>query len=81
MSRLYKIEAEWDPEARVWVAQSEDVPGLVAEADSLPALFEKVRILVPELLELNRTLEPGQKDVRYQINAHYEETISAPVAS
>lgn len=63
------------------VAESEDVPGLVAEAESPPALFEKVRVLVPELLELNGGLEPGQNDVAYQIRAHYEETGSVPVAS
>ena len=35
------------------MAESEDVPGLVAEADSPNVLAQKLRTLIPELLELN----------------------------
>ena len=28
------IRADWDVEAQVWVATSDDVPGLVAEAET-----------------------------------------------
>jgi hypothetical protein len=38
---------------RPMVAESEDVPGLVAEADSPNVLAQKLRTLIPELLELN----------------------------
>ncbi len=41
------------PEARVYVATSDDVPGLVAEAATTDALHAKLAVLVPELLELN----------------------------
>jgi hypothetical protein len=34
---------------------------LVAEAESMNTLVEKVRVLLPELLELNGALEPGQE--------------------
>ena len=47
------IRAEWDSEAGVSVAESDDVPGLVTEADTLERLVERLRVLVPELLELN----------------------------
>ena len=50
---VYEIRAQWDSEAGVWVAESEDVPGLVAEADSPNGLIQKLRGLIPELLELN----------------------------
>ena len=50
---LYEVLAQWDTEAGVWVAESEDVPGLVAEADSPNVLVQKVKTLIPELLELN----------------------------
>ncbi len=43
----------WDQEAAVWVATSEDVPGLALESSSFDALVERVRIAVPELLALN----------------------------
>ena len=49
----YFIRAEWEAEAAVWVATSNDVPGLATEADTLEALAAKLRTLVPELLALN----------------------------
>lgn len=47
------VQMTWDKEACVWIAESEDVPGLVLESGSLDALIERVRFAVPELLELN----------------------------
>jgi len=56
MSKLkYKVNAFWDEKAQVWVAESESVLGLATEAETLEALTQKLRILVPELLQLNRT--------------------------
>jgi predicted RNase H-like HicB family nuclease len=60
---VYEIRAQWDSEAGVWVAESEDVPGFVAEADSPNVLVQKLRTLIPELLKLNgatsdRTVTP-----------------------
>ena len=49
------IKLTWDSEARVWIAESDDVPGLVLESGSFDALIERVRVTVPELLELNGT--------------------------
>ena len=49
----YRIKFIWDDEAAVWVATSQDVPGLVLESGSLDALIEKVSVAVPELIELN----------------------------
>jgi hypothetical protein len=47
------IKMTWDPDALVWVAESDDVPGLVLESGSFDALVERVKAAVPELLELN----------------------------
>ena len=47
------VRAQWDDEAGVWIATSEDVPGLVAEAASQDLLLDKLRIMIPELLALN----------------------------
>lgn len=49
----YIINFTWDSEANVWVATSDDVPGLVLESGSFDALLERTRITVPELLSLN----------------------------
>jgi len=56
VAATYTVRAEWDPEASVWVATSDDVPGLVTEADTIDALASKLRDMVPELLELNGVL-------------------------
>jgi hypothetical protein len=53
MSRAITIEARWDGEAGVWIATSNDVPGLVVEADTWPAMIEEVRLVLPDLLELS----------------------------
>lgn len=53
MNKPYFVRAEWDDEAAVWVASSDDVPGLVTEAATLEALDTKLRTMVPELLEAN----------------------------
>jgi hypothetical protein len=49
----YLINLVWDEDASVWVATSDDIPGLVLESGSLDALIERVRHAAPELLELN----------------------------
>ena len=56
------VHAEWDPEAGVYVATSDDVPGLVAEAATPSALQEKLNVLIPELLELNNVTVAGIGD-------------------
>ena len=50
------IRAEWDEEVRVWVATSDDVPGLATEAENIEDLIEKLKIMIPELLEVNGAL-------------------------
>ena len=49
----YKIRFVWDNDAAVWIATSQDIPGLVLECGSFDALLERVRYAVPELIELN----------------------------
>lgn len=53
MQKIYFVRAEWDDQARVWVATSDDVPGLATEAETLEALSLKLEVLIPELLDLN----------------------------
>lgn len=55
MKTEYVVNLQWDSDAAVWVATSEDVPGLVLESGSLDALAERLRSAVPELLALNGT--------------------------
>ena len=69
---VYEIRAQWDREAGVWVAESEDVPGLVAEADSPNVLAQKLRILIPELLELNGV--PSGRNASFHVLYQHEDS-------
>ena len=54
--RVLVVQATWDEEAQVWVAESDDVPGLVTEAATVEELARRLRTMVPELLTLNAHL-------------------------
>ncbi len=47
------VQAFWDAEARVYVASSEDIPGLATEAETLDRLVEKLKVMIPEVLDAN----------------------------
>ncbi len=49
-----KVQAFWDKDAEVWVATSEDLPGLVTEAETIEILTQKLRVMIPEIILLNR---------------------------
>ena len=75
-NREIKIKALWDAEAEVWVAVSDDVPGLVTEAETSAKLVRKLRILIPELLEANGLLnELGQEDIPFHLLSERTEII------
>ena len=50
-----KVSLTWDDEAYVWLASSADVPGLALESGSLDALIERVKVTIPDLLDLKGT--------------------------
>jgi hypothetical protein len=60
MDTPYLVRADWDEAAKVWVASSDDVPGLVTEAATVEALDTKLRSLVPQLLQANHCPVPGR---------------------
>lgn len=47
------VNVEYDPEAGVWFATSEDVRGLAVEGEDLDALAKNVLTALPTLIELN----------------------------
>jgi predicted RNase H-like HicB family nuclease len=61
------VNAFWDDEARVWVAESDDVPGLATGATTLESLLEKLEVIIPELLELNAPEVP-RGEVQFSLN-------------
>ena len=71
------VHAEWDPEAKVWVVTSDDVPGLITKADTVEALAEKLSVIIPELLEANGALAGAAvREVPINLIAHREHLVS-----
>jgi hypothetical protein len=58
------------------VALSDEVPGLATEAATLEALTEKLRTLIPELLEANH-LEIGDPagEISFELVGHRRERL------
>jgi hypothetical protein len=50
VGRPIVVRATWDPEASVWVAESEDI-ALVTEAPTIEALRAKLPGIIQDLLE------------------------------
>jgi Domain of unknown function (DUF1902) len=73
---LIIVRAEWDDDAKVWVATSDDI-GLVTEAASIEALREKIPAMVGDLLEGENLL----RDLPIEIIAHTHTRIRAGVAA
>ena len=70
-TKKINIDAEWDSQAHVWTATSNDLPGLVVEAKNCDELVEELRHLVPELLSLNGNgVKPGSLPI--EIRSHLE---------
>lgn len=74
----YHVEAVWDPEASVWVATSDDVPGLATEAETIEELAERLRGMIPELLAANgllpTTVETGS--ISFELTGHRHELVT-----
>ncbi len=64
-SKPFFVRAEWDPEAQVWVATSDDVPGLATEEGSTEGLIEKLKVMIPELLEANAS--NGDREITFEL--------------
>ncbi|WP_341327890.1 DUF1902 domain-containing protein [Methylotuvimicrobium sp. KM2] len=67
MLKILFIRAEWDEEASVWVATSDDVPGLATEATTLEQLSTKLEYMIPDLLDANGY--PDGPDVPFELLA------------
>jgi predicted RNase H-like HicB family nuclease len=77
-AHTYHVQADWDPEAGVWVATSADVPGLATEAETIEGLTKKLRNMIPELLEANGLLSGSvQSDpIAFELTSHRQELVT-----
>ena len=73
MMRTLTIDARFDPEAQVWLATSVDVPGLVVEAETWPAMIEEVRLVLPDLMELSNQ-KADKLSLTFRAEEHLEFT-------
>jgi Domain of unknown function (DUF1902) len=71
------VRAEWDEEAGVWVATSQDIDGLVVESESFEGLRDKVIAALQDLLELNGP-KGGAPEIPVHIMAHQLERVRIP---
>lgn len=46
------VDAWWDDEAKVWIATSADIPGLVVETGSWSEMIAEVPLVLDDLLEV-----------------------------
>lgn len=77
-----RVLAQYDPDARVWVADSEDVPGLVAEHANYGTLEDMIAELVPLLLVENQLIDDEDGfDVPIEIIAHAETRREARISA
>jgi hypothetical protein len=79
MARII-ITANWDQDAGVWVAESEQI-GLVTEAPDLDSLRAKLPDMIRDLLEddepgiIRGLVLPLETDVPFEVVAHYHERV------
>ncbi len=72
-ARELVVHAIWDDEAKVWVATSDDVPGLATEAPSWDQLIPKLKVMIPELLDANGYAD-SDDDIRFKVLGEINET-------
>lgn len=72
----YTVKAIWDDAAGVWVASSEDVPGLITEAVTMEALIQKLKIMIPELLKANGVMPVNIFTIPFHLHSERTENIA-----
>jgi hypothetical protein len=78
MHKPLLIRVDWDEDAAVWTADSDDIPGLATEAETLEGLSAKLESMVPELLSLNHVASPDP--VTYELLIRRFATVSRTAA-
>jgi Domain of unknown function (DUF1902) len=74
------VKAEWDAEAAVWVATSDDIRGLAAEAATLEVLRPKVLAMIADLIEDNG-IEVQLAEIPVHIMAHSLDRMAMPTSA
>ncbi|MBR1579761.1 MAG: DUF1902 domain-containing protein [Selenomonadaceae bacterium] len=68
MVEEYVVRLDWDEEAEVWIATSDEIKGLVLESDNVDTLVQRTLKAVPELLEING--QEQSRGLHFQYDRH-----------
>jgi hypothetical protein len=68
--RVVKFEVFRDDEAGVWCASSTTDAGIVTEAETIEALRERLKLLVPDFLET-------EDQLRIEMDVHVADVVQA----
>jgi len=71
MQTSYYVKAIWDPDARVWISET-DIPGLVIESDTLAEFEALMMRLAPEMLAENEGLHDSSVVLDFQVSDRRE---------
>lgn len=75
MKPAYFVKAKWDPEASVWVSET-DIPGLVIEAASLAEFEQLMMELGPEVLAANASVHQARVPVQFVVDERREMAVA-----
>ena len=70
--KQFFVHAAWDHEAKVWFVADTDVPGLATEAASIDALAAKLKVMIPEMLELNGVIDRTHERIPFDLLAKFD---------
>lgn len=68
--KTLSVKVIWDDDARVWSASSTDVKGLAIESKTTEDLIERLKVVIPELLELNHKHSAQNIPAKLHISGH-----------
>ena len=69
-----QVNFNYDNDAGVWIATSDDLTGLVLEAESSETLIKRVIAAAPEIIELNHL--PKYKTINFYMTRHERAVIN-----
>jgi hypothetical protein len=72
------VEISWDEDAMVWYVAKSEILGLTSEAPTYEALMDRVLIVIPKLVALNRENYGGDN---LRIRFTTEKTVEYPLQS
>jgi hypothetical protein len=75
-STIHQIAAFWDPDVEVWVATSDAIPGLATEALTIEMRTQKLRMMIPELMDCNQFMPQGYTgSIKFELISRRQESI------